>query len=465
MASTVGFSGVGSGIDFNAIRDAIINQRGRPISQMQTKVSSFNNRVDSLKDLNSLLATLTTATQNLTHRDVGTGRSATLSDSSVASVTVAAAANLGGLDLNVTRLATHLTQTSRSYSSVSAPVLAGAATSASFEFRKGGVATGVSITIDPSNNTLAGLRDAINGANQGVTAAIVDVAGDGAHQQIVLTSTDTGASGRVEIAETTSTGTGADLGVSSLNPPDGDASKLDATFSINGLTLTRSTNNISDAVAGLSITLKKVGASSIQIGQSSEIGDDLKAFADAYNAVQDFIAGQYTKDSGDRPTGILAGDSTLRNVQKQLSTITGITSTNNGGTLTSLAQIGISLGKDGKMSVDQTTLDARLAADPGGVQALLYGATTAQTGIFQTAYTLTNGLSDSITGSVQTSINGYQSSVKSLNDTIANRTETLNRMRDSLTRQFAIADAAIGQLNGQGTALTSIIKSLQGSNN
>jgi flagellar hook-associated protein 2 len=465
MASSVGFSGVGSGIDFNAIRDAIINQRAVPINQMQTRVSAFNKRVDSLKQMNGLLATLTTATQNLTHRDVGTARSATFTDATVASVTATSAASLGSLDLSVTRLATHLTQTSRSYTSADAPVLTDPDTPATFEFRKAGAATGVSVTIDATNNTLTGLRDAINGKNAGVTANIVDVVGDGAHQQLVLTSTDTGASGRVELVETTSTGTGTDLAISTLNPVDGDFSKLDAVFSINGLSLTRSSNNISDAVAGLNITLKKAGTSTLQIGQSSEIGDDLKTFADAYNAVQDFIAGQYVKDSDGKPTGVLAGDQTLRSVQKQLSSITGITSTDNGGTLSSLSQIGIELGKDGHMSVDQVTLDQRLSVDPTGVQALLYGATTAQTGIFQKAYTVTNALSDNISGSVQTSINGYQSSVKSLNDTIAHRTATLTSMRDSLTRQFAIADAAIGQLNGQGTALTNIIKSLQGSGN
>jgi len=95
----------------------------------------------------------------------------------------------------------------------------------------------------------------------------------------------------------------------------------------------------------------------------------------------------------------------------------------------------------------------------------MFGRTAGQTGIFQSAYTVSNSMSDNITGSVQTAINGFQSSIKSLNDSVANRMEALNRLRDSLSRQFAAADAAIGQLNGQGTALTNLLKSLQSSNN
>src|SRR5262249_16744165 len=132
----------------------------------------------------------------------------------------------------------------------------------------------------------------------------------------------------------------------------------------------------------------------------------------------------------------------------------------NGGALSSLTQIGISIGQDGKMALDKTALDSQMQANPADVAALLYGKTSTDIGVFQSAYTLANGLSDNITGSVQNAINGYQSSVKSLNSTIDDRTAIINAMSASLTRQFAAADAAIGQLNGQGTALTSIIKSL-----
>ncbi len=462
MASSVSFSSVGSGIDFGTIRDAILTQKSRPITQLQSKAAGYNNRVESLKKLNSALATLTSASEALTNRDLGTGRNTATSDATVATASATAQANLGGFDLNVTRLATTLTQTSRGFSSKTAPIITGGADSATFELRKGGATSGVSITIDSTNNTLEGLRNAINAApDAGVTASIVDVTGDGTQQKLVLSSKATGSSGRVELVETTATGTGADLNLSSINPPDNDFTKLDASFSVNGLTLSRSTNEISDAVSGVTFTLKKTGAAAINITQSTDTENKLRGFINAYNAVQDFVAEQYKKDSKSRPTGVLAGDATLRNVEQQIRAAVGAISGDNGGTLDALSQIGVTVNNDGYLAIDSTVFNDKLKTSPNDVRALLFGGTASQKGIFQGVFSVSGGLSNSVTGSVQTAISGYETSIKTLNETISNRLENINRLRESLTRQFSAADAAIGQLNGQGTALTSIIKSLE----
>lgn len=464
MATTT-FSGLGSGIDFNVIRDAILDQRTRPVTQLQSRVSDFNGRIDALKQLNTALAALTSASEALTSRDLGTGRGTTTGDATILTGSATSAANLGSYDVTITRLATNLAQASRSYASKTAPVLFGVATSATFELRKGGAATGTAITIDSNNNTLEGLRDAINAAGAGVTASIVDVTGDGTGNQLVLNSADSGASGRVELVETTSTGTLTDLNVRSLNPPDGDFAKLDASLTVNGLAITRSTNTVADAIAGVTFTLKKAGTTTLGVTQSADIENKIRGFVNAYNAIQDAIGSQYKKDSQNRPTGILAGDSTLRAIQRQLREATNALSLSNGGDFTSLSDIGITKTESGTLSFDSAVFNEKLKTNPDDVKAFLYGATDGQEGLFESFTTVAKGLSDSITGSVQTAINGYQSSVKTLNTRISERLASLTRLRESLTRQFSIADAAINQLNGQGTALSNVVKSLQPSNN
>jgi len=461
MASGISFSGLGSGIDFNLVRDAIIASRSRSLNLLTNKASNYNSRIESLKELNTGLAGLITATTDLTNRDLGFGRATNTSDATVATAQAAASTTIGQYALDVTRLATNLTQTSRSYASEDDTVLAGAATTATFELRTGGNATGTAITIDSSNNTLAGLRDAINAADAGVTATIVDITGDGTSNQLVLSSDETGASGRVELVETTSTGTLADINVSNINPADGDFSKLNAEFSVNGLTLTRSTNTVSDAVDGVTFTLKDLGSTSISVTASSEIENKLRSYVIAYNAIEGAVDSQYQTDSTGRPTGVLAGDSTLRSVNRQLRDTTRIISTDNGGALSDLTQLGITVLEDGKLDLDTAVLNEQLAANPEDVRSLLFGKTETDTGIFQKIESVAKGLGDSITGTVQNAIEGYESSVKSLNSSIARRSEYINRLRDSLTKQFAVADAAIGQINGQGTALTGILKSLE----
>lgn len=457
----ISFSGVGSGIDFNAVRDAIINQRSIPIQQLQSRVNSYKGRTESLKEFNLLLVKLTDAANDLTNRAVGTGRTAAAADATIATAAAGSAAGLGSLNLNVTRLASSFTQASRSYSSVDAPLLTGGASNATFELRLGGAAEGTEITIDSSNNSLAGLRDAINAADAGVTASIVDLTGDGTQQQLVLNSVETGASRRVELVETSSTGTGADLTLRSLNPLDGDFSKLDAAFSINGLAVTRPTNNISDAVAGLTLSLKKVGTTTIDVARSNDIEEKLEAFVTAYNEVQGFISEQYKKDKDNRPTGILAGEAILRNIQRQVGGIPGLSSGENGGALNSLSQIGLTVDRSGRLELDKETLNERISENIGDVRSLLYGNEIDQVGVFERGFEILNDISDSITGSVQNAINGYESTVRNLNETIAKRTELLESMRDILTRRFAAADAAIGQLNNQGSAITNFMKTLQ----
>lgn len=456
------FSGVGSGIDFGVIRDAILAQRSRPIVLMQNKANEYTTKIDSLKQLNTALASLTTASEALTNRDLGTGRSTTTGDANIVSATASSSANLSSYDISIARLATNLTQSSRSFSSTTTPILANGASEATFELRKGGAATSdISVTIDSTNNTLAGLRDAINAKNAGVTASIIDVRGDGTGQQLVLTSKETGAAGRVELVETSSTGTLTDLNFGSINPPDGDFTKLDASLSINGLTITRPTNTVSDAITGVTFSLKKAGSTTVGVTQSTDIENKLRTFVTAYNAIQEIVASQYKKDSKNRPTGILAGDSTLRTVQQQVRDSLGASSEDNGGLFTSLTEIGITRGEDGKLTLDSSAFNEKLRSNPDDVKALIFGKTENDEGIFERFFAASKGLSDSVTGSVQNAISGYEGSLKSLNENIAKRSEAISRLRNSLIKQFSIADAAIGQLNSQGSALTSVIKSLQ----
>jgi flagellar hook-associated protein 2 len=465
MANEISFSGLGSGIDFTKIRDAIIASRSRPLTQLQAKSNNYSSRVDALKKLNASLAALTISADALQNKEIGSTRAAVSSDASILTSSATGAASLGQFDVTVTRLATNLTQASRSYPSSSTAVLAGGATTATFELRKGGAVSGTAITIDSANNTLAGLRDAINNANAGVTATIVDLNGDGAQQQLVLSSKDTGAANRVELVETTSTGTLTDLNLRNLNPIDGDFSKLDASLSVNGLSITRSSNTVADAVTGVTLNLKKAGTASVQINASTEIKSKLQAFIDAYNAVHDFAAGQYKKDDKGRPTGVLVGDPTLVSVQKQLREAVSAFSTTNGGALTSLSEIGVGRDENGKLTLDSAVFDDKIKNSYDDVKALLVGKASTETGLAQSIHTAVNSLSDEVTGSVQTAIKGYQDSIKSIGDSISRKLENINRLRDSLTRQFAAADAAIGQLNGQGTSLTNILKSLQPNNN
>jgi len=456
------FSGIGSNIDFSVITDSIISSRSAPINQLASKRTDYQNRAAALKQLNTQLITLKSSLTALTDQTLGTGIAATSSASDFVTATATNVASSGTIGVQVTRLATALSQSSDSFGATNTSILAGGATTATFELRKGGAVTGTPITIDSTNDSLAGLRDAINAANAGVTATIVDVTGDGTGNQLVLQSTEAGTKGRVELVETTATGTDASLNLRSINPPGGSVADLDAQVKINGLTVTRSSNTISDAVAGVTFTLKAVGSSTVTVaGDSGALKSKIAAFVDAYNTIQDFISAQYKSDANGKPTGVLAKDSTLRVVQNGLRDFTNIAASTNGGAFSGLADVGISRDENGKLKIDQVVLNDKLKTSLSDVRALFAGKTDSSKGLASSLLISSNDLNSN----VDAAVSGFDASVKRFSDSIATQQARLAALRTSLTRQFSVADAAIGQLNGQNTALTSVLKALQPTGN
>lgn len=459
----VGLGGFNSGIDFGVLIDAIVARSSRPLQQLQAQRSPVQARADALRELNARLIKFTEAARALADNALAAARSTTSSNAAVATATASDGASPTAINLSVARLATAFAQATRSFASPNDPVLATGATSATFELRKGGASSGPTITIDASNNSLVGLRDAINAANAGVTAAIVDVGGNGSAYQLVLTSTDTGASNRVQLIETSATGTEANLNLRALNPTGSppDYSLLDAEINLNGLVVHRAANKIADLVAGVTFELKSAGTTTITVAADARsVADKVKAFVEAYNSVQDFILSQQN-DAAGKAGGPLASDATLRAVQRTLRDALAASSTGNGGAFTNLTEIGIGRDERGKLTLDQAKLDDRLQNAFADTVALLAGRTPSNVGLADQILTTASSLSDQVSGTVQLAIKGYTDSASRLDRLIADNQARLDRLRESLTRQFAAVDAAISQLNGQGTALNNIIRSLQ----
>lgn len=464
MPSIASFSGLGSGIDFSLITDSIIAQKRRPIYQLEDKKALYTQRSTALKTLNAKLFALKDAANALANQQLGEGRFTGSSNAATLTASGTETAAFGSTSIDVTRLATNYAEASVVYGSATAPVLAGAATTATFELRKGGAATGTAITIDSTNNTLSGLRDAINAANAGVTASLVDTTGTGQFK-LSLSSTQTGAANRVQLVETTATGTDASLGLTAVSTGGTDFTQLDAQLTVGGIAITRSTNTISDALPEVTLNLKATGAASVNVTTNTgPVGDTLQAFVNAYNEVQAEIDGQYKLDAKGRPTGVLVGDPTLREVQRQMRESLQTVSTSNGGPFTRLTEIGVVRDSLGKLKLDRTVFDKQVKDSPGGladVRALLAGMSTGQTGLAQNFTNVYTNLSDGVKGTVQAAIKGYETSSVNIDKQLAQMEARIEILRASLTKQFSIADAAIGQLNGQGTALTNVLKALE----
>jgi flagellar hook-associated protein 2 len=228
-----------------------------------------------------------------------------------------------------------------------------------------------SITIDASNNSLSGLRDAINASDANVNASIIN---DGAGYRLVLQATKTGLANAITVtASSDSDGNLTDANnlsrFVSSNLTETIAA-ADAAFSINGLDISSSLNTVDNAIEGVTLTLKaatdvgEVALVSINDNTAGIVGA-INTFKDGYNelikAINDLTS--YNADLG--RGSVLTGDPGIRSLGQKLRTMLNNQVENVSSNVGTLAELGITTDvKDGTLSINTTTLNGFIASDP-----------------------------------------------------------------------------------------------------
>lgn len=378
-------TGIGSGLDIeNLVTQLIAAERAptdsrltRQEAQLTAELSAFGAFKGALSGFQSSIADL----NNLSKFGQYTASS---SDSDVLGVSADSSAAPGSYELAVTQLAKAHSVASGSYTSASDTVGSGTLTirfgatdytpaDPGPESYNGftlnperGVAT---IAIDSNNNSLEGVRDAINDADIGVSAAIVN---DGSGFRLLLSSDTTGAENSLEIS-VDDTGDANDLDASGLSALafNGGAANItqtvaaqDAVFSINGLSISSSENTASDVIDGVDIALKDLSGSAPITVTIAEDRESVKKAIDSlvagYNGfVQNVNAlTAYNADTG--AASVLQGDFSARSIASQMRrTLTDSVAGLN-GPFSSLSEIGITTNADGSIKLDSAQLDSAL---------------------------------------------------------------------------------------------------------
>lgn len=359
--------GIGSGIDTAALvdqlaeasrapKDAAITKReeanAAKISAIATAASGIDNFATALS---ALISGGTLFTQPTT------------SDATVLTATAQAGARISGLaaQIEVVQLAQAQSLVSEHLTGIDSPVGQGTLTITT-------AAGTFDVVIGAANDNLVGLATAINKSGAGVTASIVE---DGQGARLVLKS-GTGAAKAFTIAAAT----GADPTLSrfTFDPNvtggmDRPQEAKDAIVKLDGVSINRETNSISDLVAGVTLELKTAKpGTTITLGSSSPtaaIKQGVEDFVAAYNELKGLLDEATAPGSGAGEAGPLRGDTSVREMQRQLARLTSTVLSTAGGPST-LAEIGVRTERDGTLTLDASRLDAMLAADPEGVEAL-----------------------------------------------------------------------------------------------
>jgi flagellar hook-associated protein 2 len=387
--ATITSLGAGSGLDLNSLLDQLVEAARAPKesllnlqeAQLQAKLSAYGSFKSGLSSFQDALSGLQAASD---FRKT----SASSSNSAIFTATSSGSAAPGSYSIEVSNLAQAHRVASAAFDSTTDTVGTGELTFRFGTYNSGGntftanaeKAIG-SVTIDSSNSSLQGIRDAVNDADIGVTASIVN---DGTGYRLLFKSDDSGAANSLEItvSDTTDGNNLDNAGLSQLayDPTatlgagknlTQTAEAQDAEFSIDGLSMTRSSNTVSGAIEG--VTLQLTGETSgapatLTVAQDiSGIKSSVSSFVDAYNtlaATLDALAGY---DSTTEQGGILMGDGLVSGATRQIhailtSAVSGLT-----GSYTSLYKLGISFQRDGTLELDASTLSAALADDPAAV--------------------------------------------------------------------------------------------------
>ena len=320
-------------------------------------------------------------------------------------------------------------------------------------------ATTFQIGVDGSNNTLEGIRDAINAAsdNPGITASIINVDGG---PQLVLDSGNIGAANTITVAAVDDDGAdGFDLTrLDSANLVVAQAAQ-DATFNLDGQLVTRGSNSFSDVIEGVTIDLKKAAIGTTETltveQDKGAVTAKIKRFALTYNELTDTLKKLSSYDPETKVAGPLQGDAALRGVQSSLRNILG--DSIDGLEYSNLVEIGITTDEAGHFQVDTAKLDTVMSADFTAISKLFAGDNALVSRLDETLgrYLASDGVLESRTNSLK---NGIKD--------VAGDREQLGRRIASIEKryraQFNAMDVLLGQLQSTSGFLSQQLNNLPG---
>ncbi len=365
--------GIGSNLDVNGIISSLMALERQPVTALDTKEASYQARLSAYGSLKGALASFQSAAQALSTPAKFVAQKAAVADATIFSATAGGSAASSSYSVEVGLLAQAQKLKSSVFAATSSTIGSGTLT---IDF---GTYSGDSFTLNPDKATktiniasgqssLAGIRDAINAANAGVTAGIVN---DGSGYRLTVSSKDTGAVNalRVVVADDDATHTdasglsqlmfdGRSSGVKNLTQ---SAAAQNASLTIDGIAISKASNIITDAIEGVSLTLLKQSTAGtttnlLVVRDSTGIRNAVEGFVKAYNDSARALKDISAYNAATKQAAVLQGDGAVRSIQSALRNVLNSALATAGGGLTTLSDIGIAFQTDGTLKLDSAKL-------------------------------------------------------------------------------------------------------------
>ncbi len=482
-----GITGIGSGMNIDSVVKAMVAAEQAPKQNQLNKLESKTTaQFSSLGQLKGAISNFQTALVALNSPSQFLARTANSSDAKVLGATASQSAPAGKYEINVTQLAT-----GSKVALAAVPVgddkkLSTGTLSITAGDKK------LDVVVDSGNNTLAGIRDAINKASDGFSASIVT---DNQGSRLVLSSSKMGDGNDIKVSVSDAGVVGAGeaaldkLAFAGSTTPDvadivkyplgadspayladlqayNEGGKVitaaqSSKLTVDGLSITRDINSIDKVIDGVTIDLKTVGTSTLTVAKDEAgVKANVQKFVDSYNEMMKFINAEtkVTKvnDTSAPVVGALLGDSSVRALVNAVRN--ELVAAQGDGALRALADLGVTTQKDGTLKLDSDKLTKAVTSDFDGVAAYFTGdgGLAARLGNKLKVYTDGGGILEQRTTSLQSTLDKVD---KQKADLLARMTSLSER----LYKQFNAMDALVGQLQRTSDSLTSLFENMPGS--
>lgn len=394
MAS-ISSPGLGSNLDVNGIVSQLMSVEQQPLAALQKKQASYNAQLSAIGSVKGALSNFQSVLKSLSDINKFQNTTATSSDAAVVTAATGKGAVAGSYSIEVKQLAQPQKLASGGFTDTSTLLGGGVLTfdlgtitgtvgpdgkypSGSFKNNENGT---TSITIDPAKSSLADIRDAINTANFGVKATIVNDGGEKPYR-LVLSSNKTGVTNSIQIK----TDSGSALAEHFTHDISGGAATQaftetaaaqNALFTVDGVSISKTTNTADDVVAGLTFTLNKTNVGSkatINVAQDTAgVQGAVGQFVFAYNQVMGTLRGVSAYDPATKRAAALNGDPAVRSIQTAIRGMLNTPVAGGASAFTALPQIGVTIQKDGSMALDNAKLSAAITSNGAQIAGLFAG--------------------------------------------------------------------------------------------
>jgi flagellar hook-associated protein 2 len=479
-ASSTTATSSSTNLDVNGIVSQLMKVERQPIEKLNIKEASYQAKLTSYGVIKGAVSSFETAVSDLNSTTKFQSLKATPSDAAVFTASATSIASAGTYSMEVTSLAQAQNLIAQKQASTTVAIGAGTDTTVTFDFgtitgsiatpydpavgasgKYSGGATFVSngkgiysITINSGNNTLEGVRDAINAAGMGMTATIINDGDATAPYRLVLSSDSVGASHSAKI---TVSGDSAISGLLAHDPAGTQnlaetVTAKNANLKINGVVVSKDSNSVSDVIHGVTLNLLAVTTAPVKLTvarDTSTISTSVASLIKAYNELAGIFKTETAYDVTAKKGATLQGDFTVRNLQAQMRSILSSAVSGTSGALNTLSDVGVAFQKDGTLKLDQAKLDTAMKDHFADISILF----SSDNGYLTTLNTLTTSVLAS-NGALANRTGGIGKTITDISNRRAEMENRLLSIEKRYRAQFTNLDSMLSSMNTTSNYLT-----------